>query len=81
MRSEVEVLSWGPDRGNPTWMRQGRGRELTGRSAGGLLCCGSRHPAELSRRGLRDSYLWAEETSLYVTRSTTACSATVDARI
>ncbi|MDX6705756.1 MAG: hypothetical protein QOI48_1602, partial [Solirubrobacteraceae bacterium] len=33
LRSEVEVLSWGPDRGNPTSMRQGRGPELTGRSA------------------------------------------------
>jgi len=31
LRSEVEVLSWGPDRGNPTLMRQGRGPELTGR--------------------------------------------------
>lgn len=29
----MEVLSWGPDRGNPTLMRQGRGPELTGRSA------------------------------------------------
>jgi len=34
LRSEVEVLSWGPDRGNPTLMRQGRGPELTGRLAG-----------------------------------------------
>jgi len=25
MRSEVEVLTWGPDRGNPTLRRQGRG--------------------------------------------------------
>ena len=33
LRSEVEVLSWGPDRGNPTLMRQGRGPELTGWSA------------------------------------------------
>jgi hypothetical protein len=31
LRSEVEVLSWGPDRGNPTLMRQGRGPESTGR--------------------------------------------------
>jgi hypothetical protein len=31
LRSEVKVLSWGPDRGNPTSMRQGRGPELTGR--------------------------------------------------
>src|SRR6266581_423421 len=38
MRSEVEVLSWGPDRGNPTSKRQGRGPEFTGRSAGGWLC-------------------------------------------
>jgi hypothetical protein len=33
LRSEVEVLSWGPDRGNPTSMRLGRGSELTGRPA------------------------------------------------
>ena len=31
LRSEVEVLSWGPDRGNPTSRRQGRGPEFTGR--------------------------------------------------
>jgi len=37
VRSEVEVLYWGPDRGNPTSMRQGRGPELTGRPAGGCL--------------------------------------------
>src|SRR5450755_593878 len=37
MRSEVEVLSWGPDRGNPTSKRQGRGPELTGWPAGGCL--------------------------------------------
>ena len=35
LRSEVEVLYWSPDRGNPTSMRQGRGLELTGRPAGG----------------------------------------------
>ena len=35
LRSEVEVLFWGPDRGNPTLMRQGRGSEFTGRLAGG----------------------------------------------
>ena len=34
LRSEVEVLSWGPDRGNPTLMWQGRGPELTGRLVG-----------------------------------------------
>ena len=34
LRSEVEVLDWGPDRGNPTSMRQGRGPEFTGRSVG-----------------------------------------------
>ena len=34
LRSEVEVLSWGPDKGNPTPMWQGRGPELTGRLAG-----------------------------------------------
>jgi hypothetical protein len=33
----VEVLFWGPDRGNPTLMRQGRGPEFTGRLAGGCL--------------------------------------------
>jgi hypothetical protein len=38
LRSEVEVLSWGPDRGNPTSMRQGRGSELTGRLAGARAC-------------------------------------------
>jgi hypothetical protein len=36
MRSEVEVLTWGPDRGNPTLKRQGRGSEFTGRSQCGL---------------------------------------------
>ena len=39
LRSEVEVLSWGPDRGNPTSMRQGRGPELTGRLAGAVVWC------------------------------------------
>ena len=38
LRPEVRVLSWSPDRGNPTLMRQGRGPELTGRFAGGWLC-------------------------------------------
>jgi hypothetical protein len=33
LRSEVKVLSWGPDRGNPRPMWQGRGPELTGRPA------------------------------------------------
>ncbi|MDQ3587217.1 MAG: hypothetical protein M3433_03035 [Actinomycetota bacterium] len=37
LRSEVEVLTWGPDRGNPTSMRQGRGPEFTGRFAGGCV--------------------------------------------
>ena len=32
LRSEVKVLSWSPDRGNPTSTRQGRGPELTGQS-------------------------------------------------
>ena len=36
-RSEVEVLSRDPDRGNPTLTRQGRGPELTGRSQCGLV--------------------------------------------
>ena len=41
MRSEVEVLTWGPDRGNPTLMRQGRGSEFTGRSqCGQFWRCG-----------------------------------------
>jgi len=40
LRSEVEVLSRDPDRGNPTLMRQGRGSELTGRSQCGWLRCG-----------------------------------------
>ncbi len=34
LRSEVEVLPWSPDMGNPASMRQGRGPEFTGRSAG-----------------------------------------------
>jgi hypothetical protein len=34
LRSEVDVLSWGPDRGNPTSMWQGRGPEVTGRLVG-----------------------------------------------
>jgi hypothetical protein len=38
MRSEVKVLTWGPDRGNPTSRRQGRGPEFTGRLADGWLC-------------------------------------------
>ena len=41
LRSEVEVLSWDPDRGNPTSMRQGRGSEFTGRSQCGCLRCGA----------------------------------------
>ncbi len=41
LRSEVEVLTWGPDRGNPTSMRQGRGSEFTGRSQCGCLRCGA----------------------------------------
>src|SRR5450755_4859268 len=41
LRSEVEVLSWSPDRGNPTLKRQGRGPELTGRFQCGLVMrCG-----------------------------------------
>ena len=36
VRSEVEVLTWGPDRGNPTPKRQGRGSEFTGRFQCGL---------------------------------------------
>jgi hypothetical protein len=38
LRSEVEVLSWSPDRGNPTLKRQGRGPEFTGRSPVRLGC-------------------------------------------
>ncbi len=42
LRSEVEVLSWSPDRGNPTSKRQGRGPELTGRLQCGLVMrCGA----------------------------------------
>src|SRR5437764_7807804 len=37
LRSEVEVLSRDPDRGNPTLKRQGRGPESTGRSQCGLV--------------------------------------------
>jgi hypothetical protein len=41
LRSEVEVLSRDPDRGNPTLKRQGRGPELTGRSqCGSAMRCG-----------------------------------------
>src|SRR5689334_7016498 len=41
LRSEVKVLTWSPDRGNPTSKRQGRGSELTGRSQCGWLRCGA----------------------------------------
>src|SRR5918998_1631551 len=41
LRSEVEVLSRDPDRGNPTSMRQGRGSGFTGRSQCGCLRCGA----------------------------------------
>ena len=42
LRSEVKVLSWSPDRGNPTLTRQGRGPEMTGRSQCGLVMrCGA----------------------------------------
>ena len=42
LRSEVEVLSRDPDRGNPTLTRQGRGPELTGRSqCGQVWRCGA----------------------------------------
>ncbi len=41
LRTEVEVLSWSPDRGNPTSKRQGRGPELTGRLQCGCLRCGA----------------------------------------
>ena len=41
LSSEVEVLTWSPDRGNPTSTRQGRGPELTGRSQCGWLRCGA----------------------------------------
>ena len=55
LRSEVEVLSRGPDRGNPTSMRQGRGPELTGRLQCGRLRCEA--PA---RAGLKEAIgaLW-----------------------
>src|SRR6266545_6377813 len=51
LRSEVEVLSWGPDRGNPTSMRQGRGSELTGRLAGAVVWC----RAASVRAGLKEA--------------------------
>jgi len=41
LRSEVEVLYRGPDRGNPTSTRQGRGPEFTGRLQCGWLRCGA----------------------------------------
>jgi len=56
LRSEVEVLYWGPDRGNPTSMRQGRGPEFTGRSVGVVV---SRRGASV-RAGLKEAVdaLW-----------------------
>ena len=41
LRSEVGVLSWSPDRGNPTSKRQGRGPEFTGRSQCAVWRCGA----------------------------------------
>jgi hypothetical protein len=41
MKSEVKVLTWGPDRGNPSLMRQVHGSEFTGRSQCGCLRCGA----------------------------------------
>ena len=38
----MEVLTWGPDRGNPTLKRQGRGSEFTGRfQCGQFWRCGA----------------------------------------
>ena len=55
LRSEVEVLYWSPDRGNPTPMRQGRGPELTGWPVG--AGCGWRVSV---RAGLKEAVgaLW-----------------------
>ncbi len=50
LRSEVKVLTWSPDRGNPTSTRQGRGPELTGRSQCGWLRCGAS-----ARAGLKEA--------------------------
>src|SRR5437764_9304800 len=51
LRSEVEVLSRGPDRGNPTLKRQGRGPELTGRlQCGVAMRCGGS-----ARAGLKEA--------------------------
>ena len=57
LRSEVEVLTWSPNRGNPTSMRQGRGPELTGRHVGGRF--GRRASA---RAGLKEAVdaLWSQ---------------------
>jgi len=56
LRSEVEVLFWGPDRGNPTSMRQGRGPEFTGRSAGGW--CGWRASVRAGLKEAVDALWW-----------------------
>jgi hypothetical protein len=50
LRSEVEVLTRGPDRGNPTSTRQGRGPEFTGRLQCGWLRCGAS-----ARAGLKEA--------------------------
>jgi hypothetical protein len=59
MRSEVEVLSWGPDRGNPALMRQGRGSEFTGRSPVRPGLCGAAGASV--RAGLKEAIgaLWS----------------------
>ena len=56
LRSEVEVLSRGPDRGNPTSMRQGRGPELTGRLQCGWLRCEA--PARAGLKEAIDALWW-----------------------
>ena len=56
LRSEVEVLSRGPDRGNPPSMRQGRGPELTGRFQCGWLRCEA--PARAGLKEAIDALWW-----------------------
>ena len=53
LRSEVKVLYWSPDRGNPTPKRQGRGPELTGQPEDGRDCRGRRLASV--RAGLKEA--------------------------
>jgi hypothetical protein len=59
LRSEVGVLDWGPDRGNPTSMRQGRGSEFTGRLAG--ACSGWWASVRAGLKEAVDALWWRTE--------------------